>query len=187
MNKKISFLAAGVALAMAACSPGVPTAPTAAPKPADPAKPAAPAQQAPAPAPASAGQPADPQKHLVLVGPSRIDGLGAFADGGPDPLDRAGPHVADREHALAAGLQQRMAGREVGERHVDLLVEVEGHARSYAIADEDLDRENDEKTSSVHFVRFEFTPAMRDAIRAGARGRRPRQALARSAGNARMA
>ena len=43
MNKKISFLAAGVALAMAACSPGVPTAPTAAPKPADPAKPAAPA------------------------------------------------------------------------------------------------------------------------------------------------
>ena len=43
-----------------------------------------------------------------------------------------------------------------------MFVEVEGHARVYAIADEDLDRENDEKTSAVHFVRFEFTPAMRD-------------------------
>ena len=49
-----------------------------------------------------------------------------------------------------------------------MFVEVEGHARVYAIADEDLDRENDEKTSSVHFVRFEFSPAQRDAILAGA-------------------
>ena len=49
-----------------------------------------------------------------------------------------------------------------------LFVEVEGHARVYAIADEDLDRENDEKTSAVHFVRFEFTPAMCAAIQAGA-------------------
>ena len=49
-----------------------------------------------------------------------------------------------------------------------LFVEVEGHARVYAIADEDLDRENDEKTSAVHFVRFEFTPVMCAAIQAGA-------------------
>ena len=49
-----------------------------------------------------------------------------------------------------------------------LFVEVEGMARVYAIADEDLDRENDEKTSAVHFVRFEFTPAMCAAIQAGA-------------------
>ena len=47
-------------------------------------------------------------------------------------------------------------------------VQVAGCARVYAIADEDLDRENEEKTSSVHFVRFEFTPAMKAAIRAGA-------------------
>jgi len=47
-------------------------------------------------------------------------------------------------------------------------VQVEGSPRVYAIADEDLDRENDEKTSSVHFVRFEFNKDMRDAIRAGA-------------------
>ncbi len=38
----------------------------------------------------------------------------------------------------------------------------------YAIADEDLERENDEKTSSVHFVRFEFNGPQREAIRAGA-------------------
>ncbi|MFC7408548.1 DUF3501 family protein [Hydrogenophaga atypica] len=49
-----------------------------------------------------------------------------------------------------------------------LFVEVEGAARVYAIADEDLDRENEEKTSAVHFVRFEFTPAMCAAIKAGA-------------------
>ena len=45
---------------------------------------------------------------------------------------------------------------------------MEGHARSYAIADEDLDRENAEKTSAVHFVRFELDAAQREAIRAGA-------------------
>ncbi|TNF59586.1 MAG: DUF3501 family protein [Burkholderiales bacterium] len=49
-----------------------------------------------------------------------------------------------------------------------LFIEVEGYQRVYAIADEDLDRENDEKTSAVHFVRFEFTPPMIAALKAGA-------------------
>jgi hypothetical protein len=49
-----------------------------------------------------------------------------------------------------------------------VFVEVEGHARVYAIADEDLDRENDEKTSAVHFLRFELPQVARDAVRAGA-------------------
>ncbi|MEX1166126.1 MAG: DUF3501 family protein [Hydrogenophaga sp.] len=61
-----------------------------------------------------------------------------------------------RELARLIGVEDRM------------FVEVEGMARVYAIADEDLDRENEEKTSAVHFVRFEFTPAMRAAIQAGA-------------------
>lgn len=47
-------------------------------------------------------------------------------------------------------------------------VQVSGHDRVYAIADEDLERENEEKTSSVHFLRFELTPAMRQSLRAGA-------------------
>jgi hypothetical protein len=61
-----------------------------------------------------------------------------------------------RELARLIGVEDRM------------FVEVEGHGRVYAIADEDLDRENDEKTSSVHFLRFELTPAMRAAVKAGA-------------------
>jgi hypothetical protein len=47
-------------------------------------------------------------------------------------------------------------------------VQVAGHDRVYAIADEDLERENDEKTSSVHFLRFELTPPMIAALRGGA-------------------
>jgi hypothetical protein len=66
------------------------------------------------------------------------------------------PHERKRELARLIGVEDRM------------FVEVEGHARVYAIADEDLDRENEHKTSSVHFLRFEFTPAMKEAIRAGA-------------------
>jgi hypothetical protein len=49
-----------------------------------------------------------------------------------------------------------------------LFIQVEGQTRVYAIADEDLDRENEEKTSAVHFVRFELTQAMKDALKAGA-------------------
>ena len=66
--------------------------------------------------------------------------------------------VVERQRALAKlkGVEDRM------------FVEVEGQARVYAIADEDLERENDEKTSAVHFVRFELTPAMCAAVKAGA-------------------
>jgi hypothetical protein len=47
-------------------------------------------------------------------------------------------------------------------------LQVDGFDRNFAIADEDLTRENDEKTSSVHFLRFEFEPAPIAALRAGA-------------------
>jgi len=66
------------------------------------------------------------------------------------------PHERKRELARLIGIEDRM------------FVEVEGHERVYAIADEDLDRENDEKTSAVHFVRFELPQPARDAVRAGA-------------------
>lgn len=65
-------------------------------------------------------------------------------------------HERKRELARLIGVEDR------------LFVEVEGHPRVYAIADEDLERENDEKTSAVHFVRFEFPKAAKDAVRAGA-------------------
>lgn len=65
-------------------------------------------------------------------------------------------HERKRELARLIGVADRM------------FVEVEGHARVYAIADEDLDRETGEKTSAVHFLRFEFDDAARAAVRAGA-------------------
>ena len=63
--------------------------------------------------------------------------------------------------------RKRELGRLIGVED-RMFVEVEGQARVYAIADEDLDRENDEKTSAVHFVRFELTPPMCAAVKAGA-------------------
>ncbi len=67
-------------------------------------------------------------------------------------------NVTERKAALAKliGVEDR------------LFVQVEGQPRVYAIADEDLDRENDEKTSAVHFVRFELTADMKQALKGGA-------------------
>ena len=47
-------------------------------------------------------------------------------------------------------------------------IQVEGHAAVLAIADEDLERETDEKTSAVHFLRFEFSQPMVNAAKQGA-------------------
>lgn len=51
----------------------------------------------------------------------------------------------------------------------DLIwVRIEGFPAVLAIADEDMDRENEEKTAAVHFLRFEFSPEMITAAKAGA-------------------
>jgi hypothetical protein len=47
-------------------------------------------------------------------------------------------------------------------------IQVVGMRRVFAIADEDLDRANDEKTSAVHFLRFELAADMRQVLKAGA-------------------
>ncbi len=92
---------------------------------------------------------------------AEIDVYGALVPDGTNwkatlLIEYPDPHERKRELARLIGVEDR------------LFVEVEGQPRVYAIADEDLDRENDEKTSAVHFVRFEFAPAARAAIRAGA-------------------
>ena len=68
------------------------------------------------------------------------------------------PDPAERQRALARlkGIEDRV------------WVQVAGHARVHAIADEDLERESEDKTSAVHFLRFELDPAMRRAVREGA-------------------
>lgn len=53
------------------------------------------------------------------------------------------------------------------ERHV--WAQVGDLARISPVADEDLERETEEKTSSVHFLRFELTTEMAQAVRDGAR------------------
>ncbi len=63
--------------------------------------------------------------------------------------------------------RRRELGRLIGVED-RMFVEVEGHPRVYALADEDLERENEEKTSAVHFLRFELDAAMRNAVKAGA-------------------
>jgi hypothetical protein len=68
------------------------------------------------------------------------------------------PDVEKRRELLAGliGIEDRV------------WVRVNGHDPVFAIADEDLERDTEEKTSSVHFLRFELIPGMVSEIRAGA-------------------
>ena len=68
------------------------------------------------------------------------------------------PEVSERQRQLALliGLEDRC------------WMQVRGHDRVYAIADEDLERENAEKTSAVHFLRFELTAPMIAALKSRA-------------------
>src|SRR5689334_7079297 len=93
-------------------------------------------------------------------------------DGIQDELDAYNPLIPDGRNFKATMLLEY---EDVTERKVALArmkgiedktwVRAEGCARVYAIADEDLERENDEKTSSVHFLRFELTQEMADALK----------------------
>ena len=68
------------------------------------------------------------------------------------------PDTEERRMALAGllGVEDRV------------WVQVAGHPRVHPIADEDLERETEEKTSSVHFLRFELTAPMKQALKQGA-------------------
>ena len=68
------------------------------------------------------------------------------------------PNAEERQQQLRAlkGIERRC------------WVRVAGHQGVFAVADEDLERENEEKTSAVHFLRFELAPAMIAALERGA-------------------
>ncbi|MEM6707319.1 MAG: DUF3501 family protein [Pseudomonadota bacterium] len=68
------------------------------------------------------------------------------------------PDVDERRAALA-----RMPGVE----H-KIWIQVGSGDKQFAIANEDLDRSNDDKTAAVHFLRFELSDADVEALRAGA-------------------
>jgi len=92
-----------------------------------------------------------------------------------DELDTYNPLIPDGRNWKATMLIEYP---DVDERHRMLgvlkgiedrvWVQAAGCERVYAIADEDLERENEKKTSAVHFLRFELPPPMIDALVAGA-------------------
>lgn len=97
-------------------------------------------------------EPADIEDELVTYNPLIPDGSNWKATFMIEYED-----VAERRAALArlTGVEHR------------IWVQVAGLERVYAIANEDLERSNTEKTSAVHFLRFELTPAMVEAVKHG--------------------
>jgi hypothetical protein len=96
-------------------------------------------------------------------------------EGIQDELDAYNPLVPDGTNLKATMmieyddpvLRKRELARLIGIEDKTYL-QVDGFDKVYAIADEDLERENEEKTSSVHFLRFEFAPAMIEGLKKGA-------------------
>jgi uncharacterized protein DUF3501 len=91
-----------------------------------------------------------------------------------DELDAYNPLIPDGRNFKATMMIEY---EDVNERRAALArlrgieekawIRVEGCAPVYAIADEDLERETEEKTSSVHFLRFELSDEMADALKYG--------------------
>ena len=71
-------------------------------------------------------------------------------------VEFADPEERRRELARLVGIEDKV------------YIQVSGCDRVYAIADEDLERATDEKTSAVHFLRFELTAPMKSALQSGA-------------------
>jgi hypothetical protein len=92
-----------------------------------------------------------------------------------DELDAYNPLIPDGANWKASMLieytdvveRQSMLARLKDIEH-RVWVQAVGQTKIYAIADEDMERANEEKTSAVHFLRFELDPATVGAIKAGA-------------------
>ena len=95
-------------------------------------------------------------------------------EGIQEELDAYNPLIPDGRNLKATMMieypdpeeRQRMLARLKGIED-RTWVQVEGCERVYAIADEDLERDTQDKTSSVHFMRFEFSNEMRKALKYG--------------------
>jgi Protein of unknown function (DUF3501) len=99
-----------------------------------------------------------------------------FEEGGiREELDAYNPLVPDGRNLKATLMVEYPDADERRKKLAELIgiedrvwVQVGTHERVWAIADEDLDRESEEKTSSVHFLRFELSEAMARALKSGA-------------------
>jgi hypothetical protein len=96
-------------------------------------------------------------------------------EGIQEELDAYNPLIPDGSNLKATFMieyadpaeRKRELGRLVGIED-RVWVQVAGHDPVFAIADEDLERATEEKTSSVHFLRFELSDAMVAALKQGA-------------------
>jgi len=97
------------------------------------------------------------------------------AEGIQEELDAYNPLIPDGSNWKATFMIEVPDERQRRDKLVelrgienDVWVRIDGFEPVFAIADEDLERENAEKTSSVHFLRFQLTPAMVEAAKNGA-------------------
>jgi hypothetical protein len=97
------------------------------------------------------------------------------AEGIQEELDAYNPLIPDGSNWKATFMMEYPDPEERRVKLAGLIgiedkvwVQVADFDRVYAIADEDLERADEEKTSSVHFLRFELSPEMVQAVKAGA-------------------
>jgi hypothetical protein len=97
------------------------------------------------------------------------------ADGIQEELDAYNPLIPDGSNLKATAMlefqdvaeRKRQLAMLTGIEHL-VWIQVEGFDRVFAIANEDLERSTEEKTSAVHFMRFELSDDMIAALHAGA-------------------
>lgn len=97
------------------------------------------------------------------------------ADGIEDELSAYNPLIPDGSNWKATFMieyedveERRQALAQLRGIEDRVWVQVTDFDRVYAIADEDMERENDTKTSAVHFLRFDLTSPMAAAMKQGA-------------------
>jgi len=96
-------------------------------------------------------------------------------EGIQEELDAYNPLIPDGSNLKATFMVEYEDEQERKKALAELIgvedkvwIQVDGNDKVYAIADEDMEREDETKTSSVHFMRFEFTPEMIEAAKGGA-------------------
>ena len=97
------------------------------------------------------------------------------ADGINEELEAYNPLIPDGSNWKATFMleyaeeeERRIRLQELIGIEKNVWVQIDGYEKVNPICNEDLDRETEEKTSSVHFLRFELTPEMVEKAKAGA-------------------
>lgn len=91
-----------------------------------------------------------------------------------DELEAYNPLIPDGRNFKATMMieydnveERKAALKKLKDIEDHVWIQVEGALKVYAIADEDMERSNEEKTAAVHFLRFEFTKDMTEALKYG--------------------